>query len=208
MKTYFASPKKANAHGLAHMVNSVNENQILNSLLQIVDGCLAILNEHRQIISVNKNLLNMLGIDNSEIAIGLRPGEAIQCIHADKMPGGCGTTEYCSTCGAAIAIVTSLSKNTPVERTCAVTVNNTHGEKDVYLRVRSQPLNLDNQNYLLLFLQDITMHQQRAVIERIFFHDMNNITCSLINACELLIEQQPQNALVDIIQKLSNRISN
>lgn len=52
------------------------------------------------------------------------------------------------------------------------------------------------------------MHQQRAVIERIFFHDMNNITCGLINACELLIEQQPRNALVGIIQKLSNKISN
>lgn len=208
METYFASPQKAEPYELAHMAKSVNENQLLNSLLQIVDGCLAILNEHRQIIAVNKNLLNMLGIDTEEIALGLRLGEAVHCIHAGEKPNGCGTTEFCSTCGAAIAMVTSLSKNSPVERTCAITVNDPQGPKDIYFRVRSQPLTLDSQNYLLLFLQDITLQQQQAIIERIFFHDMNNIICGLLNASGLLAEQQPQNDLVDIIQNLSNQISN
>lgn len=84
METYFASPQKATPHELVHMVESVNNNLILNSLLQIVDGCLVVLNEHRQIITVNKNLLNMLGIDDAETVLGLRPGEAIGYIHAEK----------------------------------------------------------------------------------------------------------------------------
>lgn len=46
METHFATPQKADPQQLVQMVNSVNKNLILNSLLQIVDGCLAVLNEH------------------------------------------------------------------------------------------------------------------------------------------------------------------
>ncbi len=65
----------------------------------------------------------MLGIDDLAKALGLRPGEALQCIHADDEPSGCGTTKFCSTCGAAIAIVSSLKHNKSVERICALSSN-------------------------------------------------------------------------------------
>ncbi len=208
METYFASPQKADPFEIQQMIDMVTEDRVLNSLLQIVDGCLAVLNEHRQILALNKNLLNELGIDDAENALGLRPGEALRCIHAEQEPHGCGTTEHCATCGAAIAIVTSLSKNAPVERTCALNVNNPQGPKDIYFRVRSQPLRLKDQKYLLLFLQDITRQQQWAIIERIFFHDVNNLIGGLANAGELLAQQQPDNSLTAIIAKLTGKLSN
>ena len=110
METYFASPQKADPFEIEQMADRVINDRILSSILEIVDGCLAVLNEHRQILALNKNILDMLGIDDAEKALGLRPGEALHCVHANKHPGGCGTTEFCSSCGAAIAIVTSLSK--------------------------------------------------------------------------------------------------
>jgi hypothetical protein len=208
MITYFASAQRAEKEELTNQIVAVKNNQILNSLLMVVDGLMAVLNEHRQIIALNKNLLNTLGIDDAGKALGLRPGEAINCTHAQKMPGGCGTSEFCSTCGAAIAIVTSLSDGNPAERMCAVTVENNNEKKDLFFRVRSQPLTLEGQDYLLLFLQDITRQQQWAIVERIFFHDLNNIISGLLNASELLTNQQPTNNLIGIIQNLSTQLSN
>jgi len=208
MDTYFASPQRADPQELTRQIETVHSSAILNSLLTIVDGLLAVLNEHRQIIALNENLLSMLGIDDAKTALGLRPGEAIRCIHAHEMPGGCGTSEYCSTCGAAIAIVTSLSHDRPVEKTCAVSVKKNKENKDLYFRVRAQPLKIEGQKLILLFLQDITRQQQWAVVERIFFHDINNIIHGLVNASQLLSDQQPRNHLVHIIQKLSTQISN
>ena len=143
MDTYFASPQRADPQELRRQIETVHSSTILNSLLKIVDGLLGVLNEHRQIIALNKNLLSMLGIDDTKAALGLRPGEAIECIHANEMPGGCGTSKFCSTCGVAIAIVTSLSHDHPVEKTCAVSVKKNKENKDLYFRVRAQPLKIE-----------------------------------------------------------------
>ncbi|MFZ2631583.1 MAG: ATP-binding protein [Desulfosalsimonadaceae bacterium] len=208
MDTCFAPPQRADLQTLAGQIDAVNHNPVLNSLLEIVDGLVAVLNEHRQIIALNHHLLHMLGIEDPAEALGLRPGEAIGCIHADTGPGGCGTSEFCSTCGAAVAIVTSLSTSEPVERMCAITIEKSDKTKDVYLRVRSQPLAISDRKCLLLFIQDITHQQQWAIVDRIFFHDLNNIIHGLLNAGELLSIQQPDNKLINIVQNLSVQLSN
>ena len=208
MDTCFAPPQRADRQTLAGQIDAVNHNPVLNSLLEIVDGLVAILNEHRQILALNHHLLHMLGIENPAEALGLRPGEAIGCIHADTGPGGCGTSGFCSTCGAAVAIVTSLSTSEPVERMCAITIRKSDKTKDIFLRVRSQPLTIDSRKCLLLFIQDITHQQQSAIVDRIFFHDLNNIIHGLLNAGELLAIQQPDNKLINIVQNLSIQLSN
>ena len=206
--TCFAPPQRADLQTLAGQIDAVNHDPVLNSLLEIVDGLVAVLNEHRQILALNHQLLQMLGIEDPAEALGLRPGEAIGCIHADTGPGGCGTSEFCSTCGAAVAIVTSLSTSEPVERMCAITIKKSDKAKDVYLRVRSQPLTIRDRKCLLLFIQDITHQQQWAIVDRIFFHDLNNIIHGLVNAGELLAIQQPDNKLINIVQNLSVQLSN
>ena len=71
METHFASPQRADPKVLNHQIETVASSAIINALLKITDGLLAILNEHRQIIALNENLLSMLGIDDSETAMGL-----------------------------------------------------------------------------------------------------------------------------------------
>jgi len=208
MDTCFAPSQRADHQLLAGQIEMVNHNPVLNSLLEIVDGLVAVLNEHRQIIALNNNLLHMLGIDDAAETLGLRPGEAVGCIHADTGPGGCGTSEFCSSCGAAVAIVTSLATRMPAERMCAITVQKSGKNVDLYFRVRSQPFAIDAQQCLLLFIQDITHQQQWAIVDRVFFHDLNNIIHGLLNAGELLAIQQPDNKLINIVQNLSIQLSN
>jgi signal transduction histidine kinase len=198
MDTYFASPEKATEDELTAEIDFVSKNPVMSGLLRSVNGLLAILNKHRQVIALNDALLQMLGIENPGQALGLRPGEVLQCIHAHDNPAGCGTTKFCSTCGAAIAIVSSLGQDKPAERLCALTANRGGKEIDLALLVRSHPIKINNEKFLLLFLQDITHQQQRAALERAFYHDINNMLSILVQASELLMEENPSDIIKTI----------
>lgn len=206
MTTYFASAERSSGDELREEIVIVNDNPVLSGLLHSVSGLLAILDENRQIVAVNDSFLKMLGIEDGAAALGLRPGEALQCVHADEGPGGCGTGRYCSTCGAAIAIVASQGHDQPMERVCALTARKDGREMDVALLVRSHPIRIAGKRFLLLFLQDITMHQQRAALERIFFHDISNILTGLVGASELLSLEDSQSELVRVVRQTALRL--
>ena len=123
MGTHFAIATRATAVELADEIRVVSGNPVVSGLLHSVSGIVAILDEHRQIVALNDSLLQMLGIKNPGQALGLRLGEALHCVHASDEPAGCGTTEFCSTCGAAVAIVASLEEDMPAERLCALSVD-------------------------------------------------------------------------------------
>ena len=206
MDTYFAPAERANEKELIAEIEMVNQNPVMSGLLHSISGLLAILDEHRQIIAINDSFLKMLGINDPSEALGLRPGEALQCIHAHEEPAGCGTTKFCSTCGAAIAIVSSLGQDKPAERICALTANRGGQTVDIALLVRSHQIKIDGKKFLLLFLQDITIQQQRAALERTFFHDVNNMLTGLVGASEMLSLENCQSDLVKIIHQSSLRL--
>lgn len=206
MDTYFAPAERASEKEIAIEIEIVSHNPVLDGLLHSVSGLLAVLNERRQLLALNDSFMQMLGIHNPEEAFGLRPGEVLNCIHAHEEPRGCGTTKFCSTCGAAVAMVTSLGENKPAERMCALTVGRGDTTVDLALLVKSHPIKINSDKFLLLFLQDITLQQQRAALERTFFHDINNILTSLAAASELLIFADPQSKLVKTIHNASLRL--
>lgn len=206
MDTFFASPERAEKEDLVAEIELVNKNPVITGLLHSVGGLLAILDKHRQIVALNDSFLNMLGIDDPYESLGLRPGEAVKCIHAHEAPAGCGTTKFCSTCGAAIAIVSSLKKGKPVERICALTVKRAEALIDIALLVRSHPIKIDRKSFLLLFLQDITREQQRAALERTFFHDINNMLSGLCGASEILALKDGDSDLIRMINQSSLRM--
>ena len=208
MHTYFAKAERADPEEIAAAFAMVNNNPVMTGLLHSVNGLLAILNKHRQVVSVNDSFLKILGITDPAEALGLRPGEALNCIHADEEPGGCGTGKFCSTCGAAIAIVSSLNENKPVERTCALTASRNGQNVDIALLVKSHPTEVDGQEFLLLFLQDITLQQQRAALERTFFHDVNNVLTGLVGSSEMLAVKDGRSDLAQMIHHSALRLKN
>lgn len=208
MKTYFAPAERATPLELQKEIEIVSNNAIINELLRVVSGLLAVLNEQRQILSLNEAFIKELGIGNAEEVLGLRPGEAIHCVHAHEMPGGCGTSEFCLTCGAAISMIVSLTQDVPVEKICAVTVDRKGKREDIYFKVRSCPTRFAGQRMILLFLRDMTNEQKLAKLERLLFHDINNTLLALLSASDLLIIQTGEKGdLEQMIYQLSHRIS-
>ncbi|MBN2311242.1 MAG: PAS domain-containing protein [Candidatus Hydrogenedentes bacterium] len=206
MDSYFASPERASDQELAAEISLVSKNPVMSGLLHSISGLLAVLDEHRQIVAVNDSFLAMLGIDDPAQALGLRPGEAVQCIHAHDEAAGCGTGRLCASCGAAIAIVASLGEDRPVERICALSTRRGAKSVDMALLVRSCPIRIAGKRFLLLFLQDITHQQQRAALERAYFHDINNMLNMLMAASELLVDDVPSE-LSEAIHRASVRLS-
>lgn len=186
MDTYFAPAARADPDQFDRQLKLIGLDPIIRELMRMVGGLLAVLNEQRQVLAVNDAFLNFLGIERSDDVLGLRPGETIQCVHAHEMPGGCGTSKYCPTCGAAIAIVTCLEKNIEDSQKCIATVERDGRTRELCLQVRACALQLGQNRSILLFIQDITAEERRAMLERAFFHDINNVVMGLVQASSLM----------------------
>ncbi|WP_084184757.1 sensor histidine kinase [Desulfonatronum thiodismutans] len=205
-ETFFAALGRAGDDELRLDIEIVSNNPVMTGLLTNIGGLIAILNSHRQIISINTDFLKLLGIDDPETALGLRPGEALNCLHADDGPGGCGTGRYCSSCGAAIAIVACLEQEVPIERKCALTAQKGGEPVQLLLQVRANPIRINSKVYILLFLQDVTVQEQQAALARAFFHDVNNMLTMLVQSGELLHMKSPSQ-LSEIIHQSSVRLA-
>jgi signal transduction histidine kinase len=205
METYFAPAERADVAELADATEIARNNAVLSSILNMVGGVIAILNENRQVLSVNDAFLRTLGIDDPETTLGLRPGEILKCEHAFDEPAGCGTTPWCRSCGAAIAMVTCQNKQRAVERLCTIRSVQEGKARDLTLHVRAQPITIEGRKFLLLFLSDVTRQQHRAALERTFFHDMNNVLGTLLSASDLL-SREDDSQLARIIHRTTQRL--
>ena len=192
METYFASAEKSDAGQLQQELKSISNNAFINQLMVVVDGLVAVLNANRQILVVNDTLLNTLGLGWQQSVLGLRPGEAIGCNYAHLMEGGCGTSEFCPSCGVAISIVTCQSTRKPIKRVCSIAATRNGQPRDLYFMVHARPFDFGDHNFILLFLQDISRQQELSILERVFFHDINNSLMGLITAGDLLAQSANQ----------------
>ncbi|VGO20285.1 sensor histidine kinase [Pontiella sulfatireligans] len=207
MNTFFASAERATEEALEEAVKVSSLNPVIGGLMKSVSGLVAILNPQRQIISVNDAALEALGIADLESVVGLRPGQAIQCIHANEAPNGCGTTPYCATCGAAIAMACAIEHEKPEERICAATVERNGKRDDCCFKVQAIPVYFDGLRFILLFMQDITDHQAWSELEASFFHDLNNTLSGLMGTSELHLQDLPGNEDARTIRDMLHHLS-
>jgi signal transduction histidine kinase len=212
MKTYFASPFRSDPRELAYQIEIAAHHPVVDGMIRMLGGLVAVLNEHRQIIALNQPMLDALGETNAEPLLGMRPGEAVGCRYADEMEAGCGTSEYCMTCGAAIAIVASLGENRAVQRNCAISVQRNGRPEELFFRAHAAPMPIEGQTFILLMLNDISEYQRMAAMQRVFFHDVNNTITGLLQAGELLIQTAKggngnlSSAIVNLTRRLHREI--
>ncbi len=156
--------------------------------LDAVPDIFLILNAQRQIVFANQALVRYLNLESRESVNGLRPGEALRCVHAQETAGGCGTTEFCTRCGAMRAIVAGLGGRSDVEE-CRMTLDN--GEA-LDLRVWSTPVRLDNDSFTVFTVKDISDEKRRRALERVFFHDILNTASGASSLVSLLNDATPE----------------
>jgi signal transduction histidine kinase len=202
--TDFAPAARASVVDIEHEVRSLSDLTPMHELLNAIPDVFLILNEHRQIVYANQAMLTLIGLSNGGRLYGSRLGEALDCVHARANPGGCGTTEFCRTCGAAKALLSSLRGKESVQE-CRITQRNGNS---LDLRVWATPLHKNGKIYALFAVKDISHEKRRRVLERIFLHDLMNTAGGLQGASELLQDATPQelDELKRMVYTLADRL--
>jgi signal transduction histidine kinase len=183
VQSFFAPAARLPREVVLEQMREVAGAPLMSALLDGLQGLLAVLNEERQILAVNDEMARRLGIADLQAVIGMRPGEALDCVHATEMPGGCGTSRACSSCGAAVSLVAALAGEQPATRKCVIT---TDSRRQLAFTVRASAFEAAGRRLLLLWLQDITGAEQWSMVEQAFFHDVRNVAGALHNVAELL----------------------
>lgn len=176
-ETYFAPAARLGASEVADQARCVQGLAQMAAAFDAVNDQVLVLNAQRQIVHANRNAMSLLG--NPELAkvLGQRPGEALGCIHACQSSGGCGTSQFCSTCGAVKAILTAQS-GMPDTRECSIVC---HGDLTALdLLVHTTPIVVDAQAFTVCCIRDISHEKRRRVLERIFFHDVLNMATGML----------------------------
>ncbi|MBN1360051.1 MAG: PAS domain-containing sensor histidine kinase [Sedimentisphaerales bacterium] len=187
--TQFAPADRADGETIRRQKQVVLDTTFLRQLYDAVTEIVIILNRHRQIVFYNRRLVECLGLSDPEVLYGLRPGEALNCRHASTGPDGCGTSEFCRTCGAVNAVLTSQAQDADVKE-CRIL--QADGGEALDLLVRATPLTLDGEPYTIFAATDISHEKRRRALERVFFHDLMNTATGLEIFARLLAKAKPR----------------
>jgi len=185
LPTMFAPAERASDSEIKSAHRALSDTPFLTAILDSLATGIVMLNRERQIVLANKGLLKLVQESDPSKILGKRLGEAIQCIHAFETAGGCGTTEFCKTCGAAKAVVSSIDGKADVQE-CRITLKPAGESLD--LRVWATPFIIHNAPLTIFAIMDISDEKRRKVLERIFFHDILNTASGLKGFAELLKE--------------------
>jgi len=156
----------------------------LRELLNAFPTPAVVLNECRQIVAANQRLCRFLARREDEL-LGMRVGEAFNCSHWQDGGCGCGSSRFCETCGAFQAVLSSQQGGGEDVQECTITMRTDEGERALDLRVTASNLDL-NERFTAFALHDIGDEKRRAVLERMFFHDVLNTAAGLRNLLEVL----------------------
>jgi PAS domain-containing protein len=170
-------------------------------LLDALPHPLLVLNSDRRIVFTNRALLDMLGSPTPEQVYGLLPGEVLDCGHAWADGHTCGQTDACRLCGAFRAFGLSEQK---AGGTQECRISQTTGAS-LDLRATSTPFFLAGEAFTVLSLADISDEKRRQVLERVFFHDLLNLTAGVMGYAELLA-RVPREEIPEISRLLARMV--
>lgn len=197
--TEFAPARRAAPDVLARQSAYFSSSPVFVQFMDYIPDPVLVVNAERQVVYANKGARN-LGMDAGHAdAVGLRPGELIGCQHGAEAENGCGTTLFCSCCGAVKAILESQAGRSAVEE-CRITIGNDAGQKALELRIWATPIDIEGERFTFFVAHDIQDEKRREALERSFLQDVNNTAMTLqaisllLNARSLAVAPQKQTA--------------
>lgn len=177
-ETYFDSPIRSTVKEIESRTQRLSKNPIIVQMLESFPELVVILDSNRQIVAYNKKAEALLHKDNKEI-FGQRLGEAFRCVHAFETHGGCGTSLFCSECGAGKSNKETLLTSLANEEDCRIHIKDHGFETSLDLKVFTSLLEFENDKFIVFAIKNLENEKRRELLERIFFHDVLN-TASII----------------------------
>ncbi len=182
-KTMFAPAERADSKNISTDAQLLATVESLHHVGNAVPCIVLILNKQRQIVYRNQRLEELLRATSDQAILGKLPGELFECIHAYESPNGCGTTKFCRECGALKAIQKNQTQGITAVDECRIITKNGHAYE---FRVWASPFHYSDKDFTIFSLMDISDEKRRHVLERTFFHDVNNLLMTIQSYSELL----------------------
>lgn len=177
------------------------------SLLEVLNSLpyqILILNKRKEVVFGNNAFAAAFGIEDIEVAFGLKPGDALQCENIHKGLCGCGSAEDCQFCGLNSTFQKILVSQTD-EKGSGQLAYRKNGEMQILqFDVVASVLNTDDETYYLFSLFDTSKEMENESFQRLFFHDILNISGSLQGLFNLLIKKPEYLQNPDLIKMAYN----
>jgi len=179
LTTEFASPERAPISIVKAQKNSLQTIDHIRDFVGLTPIPILVLNSFRQTVLANNTSLSLFDVNDEGKLLGKRPGEILHCVHALECDSGCGTTRFCSRCGAANVILRS-QEGIPLGDLCRVTVRDENEKLNAMdLEVWAEPYEVNDYVYSVFFMRNIEDRVRRRMLEKVFFHDVLNSVGSL-----------------------------
>ncbi len=202
MKTYYAPPQRDNPDEILLENQEIISLDFIRELTTATNNFFMILNDKRQIVFANVALLKLLGLHSELDAAGKRPGEALNCKNANLMEAGCGTSQFCSQCGAVHAILAALDGKESEKECRIVTSENSSFD----LAIKTKPFLFNDHKYIILSAIDISDTKRREILEQVFFHDILNTAGGLMGLAEIMMMNHTEDDSFETIYSLSDKL--
>lgn len=192
MDSKYASPERSSNEEIKNSNLGLEKIEYLNDIFCSLSYIFCILNENRQIVFSNDILLKKLGISSHEVILGKRFGEAINCRYSSDEEAGCGTSEHCRYCGAVNTMLESQKTEKKSSGECRIRTLTEGIENFLDIEVTSTPFLHEGKTYLIFSLIDISDRKRKAMIEKIFYHDVMNVAGGLrgfFDVCDSISEE-------------------
>jgi signal transduction histidine kinase len=134
-------------------------------------------------VFANRAFHTILNIDDTDEVLGLRSGEALDCIHATETAGGCGTTEHCRECGAVLAILNSLEGREDL-RECRI-ARKQDGQV-FYLLVKTAPLLIGGRTFTIASANDITGRKMAEQRQAVLLQELQSVNGELTDFAHIV----------------------
>lgn len=202
--TFFDSPLRSTEEEIEKTRKIISENPLIAQFLEGFPNLAVILDKNRQIVAFNRNAEKLLNKSGNGGIFGKRVGEVVGCIHSTEMPAGCGTSKFCSECGAGRCnkFTGEFLENNSEE--CRITIRENNIESALDLRVFTSVLKVDGKSYTLFSIEDIQDEKRREVLEKIFFHDVLNTASTIQGIAGILKETENKNEMREFNEHLAH----
>jgi len=187
LSTEFLPAERTGMEALQDVAKRLRKSLIPDLLGPMPIGMI-IINDTRQAVYCNDAFRTLAEeVGNSE-PVGMRPGEALGCVHAQNSQNGCGTTLFCRHCGAARAILESFRGTTGLQE-CLLQRARPGFRDTLVLQVFTIRFSFEGNSYSLFAGMDIGYEKRAMEMERLVFHKLLNSASGLVMLGNLLEDE-------------------
>ncbi|WP_319764167.1 HAMP domain-containing sensor histidine kinase [Maridesulfovibrio sp.] len=205
LPTDFAPAERDEQSTIEQIAQAIS-NDPLAAALEAIPVPLIIINTYRQVVFCNPVFKPISKYSKRQNTIGLRPGEALGCIHADVNEGGCGTSLFCRDCGAAAAILRSLQGAAHTEE-CRLVRHTPDHDESLVLQVFTSPFEYHGNNLVIFTVIDISHEKRKKNLEHMFFHDILNLATGVKYASQMLCKVNTSERMDNQCRKIDRALT-